>query len=93
MNKINKKLIFPTITITSIAMVSYWIPQFIVDVNKARCINIFIDEIIPFHPPAVIIYVLAYIQWILALYVLVQQDTLFGKRITVMIIISSIIVF
>ena len=93
MNKINKKLIFPTIAIIVIAMLSYWLPQFIVDINKAKSVKVFIDDIIPLYPPALIVYLLAYLQWALSLYVLVKKDTLFGKRITLMIIISSIIAF
>lgn len=93
MKTINKKILLSVILGILTTMPSYWLPKLIIDINKAHFVNTIIDDIIPLHTPAVVIYVLAYLQWILAVYVLLKQDTLFGKRFAVMFAISSVFDF
>lgn len=93
MNNINKKLLFPIIIAILTSIAAYWIPQSVVDVNKLIYVNTFIDDLLPYFSPAVIIYVLAFVQWAISFYVLLIQDTLFGKRIAITLIISSIFSF
>lgn len=92
-DNINKKILFPIIIAIIISLAAYWIPQSVVDINKLTYVNTFIDDLIPFFSPAVVIYVLAFVQWAFSFYILLTQDTLFGKRICAALAIGSIFCF
>lgn len=93
MKNINRKLIIPVVVAITTYMISYWIPKFIIDVNRAHYIYTYLDNLIPLFSPAVIIYILSFIQWIIAIYILLKQDTIFGYKVSLAIIIGSIIGF
>lgn len=93
MKNINRKLIIPVVVAITTYMISYWIPKFIVDINKVHYVYTSIDALIPLFSPAVIIYISSFIQWIIAIFILLKQDTLFGYKVSLAIIIGSIIGF
>ena len=93
MKDINKKTFLPIILSIFTTIPSYWLSKLFVDFNNVKFVSTTIDDIIPLYTPAVIIYVLAYLQWIIAIYILLKQDTLLGKRIALTFIISSIFDF
>lgn len=93
MKNINKKLITPVVVAITTYMISYWIPKFIVDINEVHYVYTSIDALIPLFSPAVIIYISSFIQWIIAIFILLKQDTLFGYKVSLAIIIGSIIGF
>lgn len=93
MKNINKKLITPVVVTITTYMISYWIPKLIVDINEVHYVYTSIDALIPLFSPAVIIYILSFIQWIIAICILLKQDTIFGYKVSLAIIIGSIIGF
>lgn len=93
MKNINRKLIIPVVVAITTYMISYWIPKFIVDINEVHYVYTSIDALIPLFSPAVIIYISSFIQWIIAIFILLKQDTLFGYKVSLAIILGSIIGF
>ena len=93
MKNINRKLIIPVAAAITTYMISYWIPKFIVDINEVHYVYTSIDTLIPLFSPAVIIYISSFIQWIIAIFILLKQDTIFGYKVSLAIIIGSIIGF
>lgn len=89
--KYNKKLVLPIALALSAYSLSYSIPKVVVDINKVHYLKFAIDELIPLYSPSVVIYVMAFGQWILAILTLLKYETNQGYRVASAFIIGSLI--
>lgn len=90
---VNKKLIKPAILSVITYLACYQIPKVLIDESKVHFVKIALDDKMPLIKPFVIVYLLAFVQWALFMYVLIKQDTKFGYKYCSAIIIGSIIGF
>lgn len=91
LKNINKKLVVPAIISFGIYLFSYYLPKFIVDINDAHYLMFDIDSRIKVFSPFVIIYILAYLQWITTLIRICKQETKFGYYALTALVVSSLI--
>lgn len=89
--KFNKKLVLPVTLAVIVYLLSYGIPKVVVNINDVHYLKYAIDDIIPLFSPSIVIYIMAFGQWALALIVLLKQDTNQGYRMASAIIIGSLI--
>lgn len=73
MRNINKKYLLKTAIGVLVYLLSYCLSPFFIDYNNLHDLKIFIDDLIPFYSPSIIIYCLAFFQWIYACYLLCIQ--------------------
>lgn len=88
---LNKKLVKPILLATAIYLLSYGIPKLVVSLDRVHYIKLPIDDKLPLIKPFIIIYILAFVQWTIYLYILAKQDTKFGYIYASAIIIGSLI--
>ena len=74
MKKLNKKLIIPTIVALAIYLTSYSLPKSL-NHTTLHYVSLPIDDLIPCFSWAIIIYVLAFFQWILGAIIVNMNDT------------------
>lgn len=91
--KINKKNFLPVIIAVIIYLLSYQIPKISIPETRLHYLNIPLDDAIPLFSPAILIYFLAYIQWIYAIFVTLRQDNKTAINISKIIIVGSLIGF
>ena len=89
--KYNKKLIVPSILALFIYLLAYQIPKTLVPLDKVHYIKFYIDDLIPLFSPAIIIYLLAFLQWTNAMFIVCKQRTKKGYVFATSIIIGSLI--
>lgn len=89
--KIKKELLIPSIATVLVYLLSYQIPKLVVDINRAHYPSIELDYKIPFIPIFIIIYILAFFQWLNAALVITTQDKKFAYRYLSAIMIGSLI--
>ena len=90
---VNKKLIKPAILSVITYLACYQIPKLLIDESKVHFVKIALDDKIPLIKPFVIVYLSAFVQWALFMYVLIKQNSKFGYKYCSAIIIGSIIGF
>ena len=89
--KYNKKLVLPITLSLLIYLLSYYIPKIVVNINNVHYLTCAIDELIPLFSPSVVIYLLAFGQWLLGGLILLKYETNQGYRMVSAYIIGSLI--
>lgn len=72
--KINKKNIVPVALAVIIYLASYYIPKILVSPDRLHFVKFAIDDLIPLFSPSVIVYAGAFIQWVIAIILMLYFD-------------------
>ena len=91
--KLNKEFRLPVVFACITYLLSYQVPKWFEDISKAYSPSIALDHKIPFVPLFMIIYVLAFFQWINALLVIMHSKKETGYKYCSAIMIGSLIGF
>lgn len=88
---INKKLIKPSIIAVTTYLLCYQIPKVLISEERIHFLKIPLDDKVPLIKPFIIVYLLAFVQWAIFMYVLMKQDTKYGYIYNSAIIMGSFI--
>lgn len=91
--KINKELKLPVLLTCLTYLLSYQAPKWFEDISKAHTLIIGLDQKIPFIPVFMIIYVLAFLQWLNAVLTILHSKKETGYKYCSAIMIGSLIGF
>ena len=89
--RFNQKLYIPFIIAVVVYLLSYQLPKYLVSFDRLHCLQTYIDTLIPFYPPSIVIYVGAFLQWLNAILIALGQDKEKGYRYASAVIIGSLI--
>lgn len=89
--KFNKKLVLPIVFTISFGLVTYYLPMIVYKPEDFFDISLPIDNLIPVIPAFIIIYYLAFAQWITTMLSLIKQDDETGYRFISALLICDII--
>lgn len=89
--KYNKRNIIPTVLTLFVYLLAYQIPKLVIPLEKAHFLALPIDKAIPVCSFFVVIYILAFVQWIYAALVVLKQDSKIAYKLLSAVIIGSLI--
>lgn len=89
--RFNQKLYIPFIIAVVVYLLSYEVPKYLISFDRLHYLQVYIDTLIPFYSPSVVVYIGAFFQWINAILIALGQSKEKGYRYASAIIIGSLI--
>ena len=89
--RFNSKLYIPFIIAVVVYLFSYQLPKYLVSLDRLHCLQTYIDTLIPFYSPAIVIYIGAFFQWANVIFIALGQSKEKGYRYASAIIMGSLI--